>query len=92
MIVRILGEGQFDLAEADFEALNVLDAKVEEAVASGDEAAFRPALEALLESVRGHGSVHEIDSLDTSDVILPPSDASIDEVRQLLGDEGLIPG
>jgi hypothetical protein len=27
-----------------------------------------------------------------SDLVLPSSDASLDEVRELLGDEGLIPG
>ena len=27
-----------------------------------------------------------------SDLILPPSDATIDEVRELLSDDGLIPG
>ena len=32
------------------------------------------------------------DSLDESDVILPPAGATIDEVRELLGDGGLIPG
>jgi hypothetical protein len=92
MIVRILGEGQFDLSEADFEALNVLDAKVESAVEAGDEDSFRTALAALLDAVRSHGNVHEVDSLDSSDLILPPADASIDEVRELLGDDGLIPG
>jgi hypothetical protein len=31
------------------------------------------------------------DALVDSDLILPPSDASLEEVRGLLGDEGLIP-
>ena len=37
---------------------------------------------------------HDVDSLDESDLILPPADATIDEVRELLSDsdEGLIPG
>jgi hypothetical protein len=32
------------------------------------------------------------DTLQDSDLILPPSDATLDEVRQLLADDGLIPG
>ncbi|MGN0064524.1 MAG: hypothetical protein ACI379_09805 [Nocardioides sp.] len=92
MIVRILGEGQFDLTDADFEALNVLDAAVESAVKESDVDAFGPALEALLESVRSHGSRHDVDTLDTSDLILPPAGSSIDEVRDLLSGDGLIPG
>jgi hypothetical protein len=32
------------------------------------------------------------DSLEPSELILPPPDASIEEVREMLGDTGLIPG
>jgi hypothetical protein len=53
---------------------------------------FRTALAGLLAGVRSNGTHHAEDSLDESDLILPPGDASIDEVRELLGDDGLIPG
>jgi hypothetical protein len=92
VIVRILGEGQFDLTDADFAALNELDAAVEAAVEASDADAFGPALDALLAAVRSHGSLHAADSLDTSDLILPPAGASMDEVRDLLSGDGLIPG
>jgi hypothetical protein len=32
------------------------------------------------------------DEIVPSDLVLPSADASLDEVRELLGDEGLIPG
>jgi hypothetical protein len=32
------------------------------------------------------------DILEESELILPPEDSSMDEVRKLLTDEGLIPG
>jgi hypothetical protein len=92
VIVRILGEGQFDLTDADLDWLNELDAAVEAAVEKSDQTAFGAALAALLDAVRSHGALHQLDALDTSDLILPPADATIDEVRALLGDEGLIPG
>jgi hypothetical protein len=92
MIVRILGEGQFELSESDVEGLNALDAKVESAVEAGDEDTFRGALHELLEAVRSGGSRLADDSLEDSALILPPSDASLDEVRQMLADDGLIPG
>ncbi|WP_107768248.1 PspA-associated protein PspAA [Nocardioides terrigena] len=92
MIVRILGEGQYDVSDDSVAALNALDESVEAAVESGDEATFRSALEALLGGVRDHGTHHPDDSLDESDLILPPGDATIDEVRELLADDGLIPG
>lgn len=92
MIVRILGEGQLDVAESDMDGLNELDSAVERAVESGDLEAFGRALSALLDRVRAVGVAHDLDSLDESDLILPPSDATLDEVRQLLDDDGLIPG
>lgn len=92
MIIRILGEGQYDVSDAALDRLNELDAALEAAVEAGDRTAFAPALAALLGGVRTVGVQHEVDSLDTSDLILPPDDASIDEVRELLADDGLIPG
>ena len=92
MIVRILSEGQYDVSDAAMDRLNELDAAVEAAVEASDEVTFRNALAALLDGVRTVGVAHAIDSLDESDLILPPADATIDEVRELLGNEGLIPG
>ena len=92
MIVRILGEGQFEVAESELDSLNQLDGAVESAVESGDTEAFTAALTALLDGVRRVGSVLAVDSLEDSDLILPPSDATLEEVRELLSDEGLIPG
>ena len=92
MIIRILGEGQYDVADHALDRLNELDTALENAVEAGDEAAFLPALAALLEGVRTAGVAHPADSLDESDLILPPADATVDEVRQMLTDEGLIPG
>lgn len=92
MIVRILGEGQYDLDDHALDALNGLDTQIEQAIEAGDDDMFRTALQGLLAAVRSSGTHHELDSLDESDLILPPPDATIDEVRQLLGDDGLIPG
>jgi hypothetical protein len=92
MIVRILGEGQFDVAKESIDQLNVLDSAVESAVEAGDEDTFATALAALLDEVRAVGAPHADESLDESDLILPPADATIDEVRELLNDDGLIPG
>jgi len=94
MIVRILGEGQYDVSDEALNRLNQLDSAVETAVEAGDEESFRSALAALLDGVRTVGVPHQVDSLDESDLILPPSDATITEVRELLteSDEGLIPG
>jgi hypothetical protein len=91
VIVRILGEGQWDVDDQHLEALNALDAAVERAVESGDEAAFRIGMTGLLDGVRQQGTRLEDDALQQSDFILPPSDATIEEVRALMTDEGLVP-
>jgi hypothetical protein len=92
MIVRILGEGQWELSDEQLGSLNELDSAVESAVDGGDEDTFRQSLEALLDAVRSTGVPLPDESLEDSDLILPPSDATIDEVRELLNDDGLIPG
>jgi hypothetical protein len=92
VILRILGEGQFQIDDKATAELNQLDAKLESAVEQGDEAAFHAALSALLAQVRAQGSPVPPDSLEASDLILPHEDSSMDEVRKLITDEGLIPG
>ena len=92
MIVRISGEGQFSIDDAATAELNRLDSELEAAVDRNDEAAFTEALHGLLEQVRARGSALPADTLEPSDLILPPEDASMDEVREMLTEEGLIPG
>ena len=92
MILRIMGEGQFEVSDDSADALNGLDEQVEAAVESGDVNAFSAAFAQLLEQVRALGSRVADDTLLDSDLVLPPSDATVDEVARLLGDEGLIPG
>ena len=92
MIVRISGEGQFSIDDVATAELNRLDSELEAAVNRNDEAAFTTALHGLLDQVRAHGSALAADTLEPSDLILPPEDASMDEVREMLTEEGLIPG
>ena len=92
MIVRILSEGQFRVDDAATAELNQLDADLEAAVEHSDEAAFTAALTRLLAQVRAQGSPLPPDTLESSDLILPGEDSSMDDVRKMLTDEGLIPG
>jgi hypothetical protein len=91
VIVRLMGEGQLEVAEGDLAALNKLDGELEAAIESGDEDKFRTALHALLEQVRAVGTTLPAEDLAPSGLILPPADATMDEVRAMLGDAGLIP-
>jgi hypothetical protein len=92
MIVRILGEGQWTVTDEQLPVLNTLDAAVEAAVETEDRQSFANTLAALLDAVRTGGVPLPDESLEDSDLILPPSDATLEEVRELLNDDGLIPG
>ncbi|MEU4732305.1 MULTISPECIES: PspA-associated protein PspAA [unclassified Streptomyces] len=92
MIVRIMGEGQVELADSHFAELNRLDDELLAEMQSGDAEGFRRTLGALLEAVRRLGRPLPDDALEPSELILPAPDASLDEVRAMLRDDGLIPG
>ncbi len=91
MIVRILGEGQWRLPDDELDDINRLDAELEGAL-DGDDATFRAALTTLLDRVRAVGAALADEELEESDVVLPHSEATPADVRDLLTDEGLIPG
>lgn len=91
MIVRLMGEGQWRVDDAVAARLNELDDQVAQAVADGDEAALWHGLQALAEEVRANGEKLDDADLSPSDAIIPPEDLSLDEARELLEGEGLIP-
>jgi hypothetical protein len=91
MIVRISGEGQYRLADSDAERLNELENDVVSIVEGGTEDGFSGAFGAVLDYVRSNGTPLADDDLDTSDVILPPSDISFAEAGREFTGEGLIP-
>lgn len=92
MIVRIMGEGQVTVDDDRLAELNTLDDKLLAEVQAGDEEGFRRTLEALLAQVRTVGEPLPDDALEPSQLILPGADATLDEVRDMLSEDGLIPG
>ncbi|MCX5047622.1 MULTISPECIES: PspA-associated protein PspAA [unclassified Streptomyces] len=92
MIVRIMGEGQVRLADGHLTELNKLDDVLLQEMQNGDGPGFRRTLQALLAKVRELGDPLPDDSLEPSELILPSEDATLEEVRDLLSDDGLIPG
>jgi hypothetical protein len=92
VIVRIATEGQYEVGEGDVPALNDLDNHAVAACEGQDEQHFHDAFAELLEFVRTKGTPVPEDTLEPSDVILPPPDVSFDEARAEFSGEGLIPG
>ena len=92
MIVRILGEGQVRVDDSAVDELNELDDVLIHAVEKGDEGLFHTALANLVNKVKEVGKPVADDHLGPSELILPGPDATLDEVRDMLADDGLIPG
>ena len=91
VIVRLMGEGQFEVDDEVAKGLNDLDEKAGEAVERGDEEQLRVLLDRMAEAVLTNGSRVPDDDLRGSDAIVPPEDLSLDEAKQLFDGEGLIP-
>lgn len=92
MIIRIFGEGQYEVADEHLDELNELDSALQEAVESADEQAFAAALHRLHEAVRRLGAHLPDDALTPSQLVLPDQDTDLRQVREMLSEEGLIPG
>ena len=91
MIVRISGEGQWELPDADAERLNSLDNEAVAAAEADDEPRFRELWNQMLDLVTSDGRELAEDELIGSDVILPPRDSTFDEVKMEFSGDGLIP-
>lgn len=91
MIVRIAGEGQFELPDEDADRLNELDNQAVAAVEKGDEPGFRELWSQMLDLVASDGNALDDEELVVSDVILPPRDVTFDEACAEFTGEGLIP-
>jgi hypothetical protein len=86
VIVRILGEGRYDVPEADLPAIEQLDASLVDALERGDNAAFAGVLADLIGQVRHTGTLLAPDDLRTSELAVPHEGSSLEEVRALLAE------
>src|SRR5205814_300398 len=91
VIVRLMGEGQFEIDDEVAKGLNDLDEQAAQAVEQGDEERLGGLLRRMGEAVRANGTRVPDDDLAASEGIVPPDDLTLDEARRLFDDEGLIP-
>ncbi|MDQ3889101.1 MAG: hypothetical protein M3312_00915 [Actinomycetota bacterium] len=92
MIVRLMGEGQYRVDESVMQALNELDDRAQAAIEAGDEPKLDEALDEMWQAVRTAGERLPDSELSPSHVLIPPSDLTLEETRQLVGSpEGFIP-
>ena len=91
MIARLMGEGQYRIDEALRAQLNELDDRAAAAVDAQDEGALDDVLDEMWQLVQDRGERLPDEDLSTSDLIIPPSDLTLEETRQLFTEEGLVP-
>ena len=91
MIVRLAGEGQFEIDEAVMDRLNSLDEQALGALERGDEPELDRYLDEMGTLVRTEGRKLAVDELAPSDIVIPPSDLTLEETRRLVAKEGFIP-
>lgn len=91
MIVRLMGEGQYRVDDALAARLNQLDDRAQGAVEAEDEATLDQVLDEMAELVRREGEPLPEEELSTSDIVIPPSDLTLEESKRLLTHEGFIP-
>ena len=91
MIVRIMGEGQWQVDDDTLAQLSDLDDQGADALEQGDEEGLRRLLGTMADTVRQHGQPLPDADLHPSDAIVPPTDLTLDEARNLFSGEGLIP-
>ena len=91
MIVRLMGEGQYRVDEACLARLDELDDSAMEALGRDDEAELDARLDEMWAVVREQGQRLDDGDLTPSDLIIPPSDLTLEETRALFSEQGLIP-
>jgi chromosome condensin MukBEF complex kleisin-like MukF subunit len=91
VIVRLMGEGQYRVSDDLRERLNKLDDRAAAALEANDEIELDNRLDEMWELVRRDGEKLADDDLSTSDAVIPPSDLTLEESRQLMSHEGFIP-
>ena len=91
MIARLMGEGQYRIDDALLNQLNELDNQAQAAMDAEDEPALDDKLDQMWQLVRDRGERLSDDELSASDLIIPPSDLTLEETRRLFSDQGLIP-
>jgi hypothetical protein len=91
VIVRLMGEGQYRVDDGVSTHLNELDDQAVAALDRNDEPQLDSCLDAMWRTVRAQGTPLPADEIATSDVVIPPSDLTLDETRALFSEHGLIP-
>lgn len=91
MIVRLMGEGQYELDKMYMDEVNRIDNNIVKIVQKGDELVFKSEFKKLSEYVRKNGNKISDEVIKPSEIIIPPSDLTLDEAKRIFAGDGLFP-
>jgi len=91
MIVRLMGEGQYELDKMYMDEVNRIDNNIVKIVQKGDEKVFKDEFKKLSEYVRKNGNKISDEVIKPSEIIIPPSDLTLDEAKRIFAGDGLFP-
>lgn len=91
MIVRLMGEGQYEFDKKHLDAINKIDNNIVKIVSDRNEIAFKAEFKKLTDYVRKNGKKVPHEIIKPSDIIIPPADITLEEARKIFKGEGLIP-
>jgi hypothetical protein len=90
MIVRIMGQGQYEVDAELIKKLNAIDNRIVAHVSRGDEAEFRKDLALLISAILENGQPLDKMSILSSELIVPPEDLTLKEATKIFSGQGLI--
>lgn len=85
--MRILGQGRYDVPDADIPVIEQLDDELNDALERNDENEFRGALNDLIQQIRHVGTLLPPDDVQTSTLVVPHEGSTLAEVQALLAEE-----
>lgn len=87
MIVRVLGDRQYEVDDDLAGELEELERRLDETVSNDDEEAYGTVLDSILETVRSSGRPLDPGALSPSDLTVPPEGSTIADLKALLDSE-----
>jgi hypothetical protein len=87
MIVRVLGEGKFEIPAAEANFIETKEKDLEAALEAGNEEEFTKVLSELIHKIKSSGTELAPEDKGASELTIPHEGASIAEVKELLQED-----
>lgn len=89
MIIRISGDGQYDVSDSFFDELNAIDNRIVKIVSAGSETDYKKELSRLIDKIKSCGKQLEDTDIVESDIIVPPADLTFAEAKDIFTGVGI---